>query len=277
MAKFENYRDYSDARTEMAEKALLTAWDCLAAFTDELVLIGGLAIRYLTRPAIAGEYRPVTIDVDFGVTLGVSNGWYPSIKDNLAAHGFRWKGQRFRKDVEGQELFIDLLTDNDQSTGGSVSIDDGLVVSVVPGIRRALECSRIITIRGQNMIGAQVEQRVRVADVGPMLILKLNAFGGPNGRKAGKDIHDILHLVLDGNNGITSAVQAFAAETHIGNAGAATAVGCLREYFHDENALGPMSCAAFRMNNEHLRQERMEESLILRQQCVTLANELLRG
>ena len=30
MAKFENYRDYSEAGTAIAEKALLTAWDSLA-------------------------------------------------------------------------------------------------------------------------------------------------------------------------------------------------------------------------------------------------------
>jgi len=46
--------------------------------------------------------------------------------------------------------------------------------------------------------------------------------------------------------------------------------------FERGDALGPMACAAFRMNNEHLRPERAEESLMLRQQCVTLADELMR-
>jgi hypothetical protein len=276
MAKFENYRDYTDAGTAIAEKALLTAWDSLASFSNEMALVGGLATRYLTKPPIEGAYRPVTIDVDFAVQLGVSNSWYPSIKENLSAHGFKWTGQRFHKDVKGLDLYIDLLTDDDKSDRGSVALDDGLAVSVIPGISRALECSKLVRISGQNMIGAEVEQIVRVADVGPMLVLKLNAFGGPQGRKAGKDVHDVMHLVLDSLDGTTAAVRAFRDEVKAGNRGAPYALNCLKQYFQDEDAQGPMACAAFRMNNEHQLPVRAEESLMLRQQCVTLATELLR-
>lgn len=127
------------------------------------------------------------------------------------------------------------------------------------------------------MIGAEVEQLVRVADVGPMLVLKLNAFGGPLGRKAGKDVHDVLHLVMDHIDGTAAAVAAFEEEVRVGNRGAPLALDCLQRYFEGLDALGPMACAAFRMNNEHLHVSRSEESLMLRQQCVTLAAELLRN
>jgi len=275
MAKFERYSDYSDAGTEIAEQALLTAWDSLAAFSEDLVLVGGLATRYLTKPDEGGAYRPVTIDVDFGVTIGVSSSWYPSIKSNLSGHGFEWAGQRFHKNVEGQDLYIDLLTDDGVSDRGTVAVDDGLAVSVVPGVGRALERNRLVRVSGRNMIGAEVEQLVRVADVGPMLVLKLNAFGGPGGRKAGKDVHDVMHLALDCNDGIDHAIEAFNEEVRVGNRGAPFAVNCLKEYYKDEDAPGPMACAAFRMNNEHLQPNRAEESLMLWQQCVTLAHELM--
>lgn len=241
-----------------------------------MALVGGLATRYLTTPPAEGAYQPVTIDVDFAVQIGVSGGQYSSIRDVLSAHGFQWVRQRFHKDVEGMDLYIDLLTDDDENARGSVIVDDGLVVSVIPGVSRALECSRMIRIKGQNMIGVNVEQLVRVADVGPMLVLKLNAFGGPEGRKAGKDVHDVLHLVMDSLDGTTAAVEAFKEEVRLGNRGAPLAVNCLRQYFQNENDPGPMACAAFRMNNEHQSPERAQESLMLRQQCVTLATELLR-
>lgn len=276
MAKFENYSDYSSARLAIAEKALLTAWDSLAAFSKDLVLVGGLATKYLTNPPEAGQYRPVTIDVDFGLTIGVSSSWYPSIKSNLSGHGFVWRGQRFHKDVDGLDLYIDLLTDDGVSARGTVAVDDGLAVSVIPGVSRALECNRLIRVCGQNMIGAEVEQLVRVSEVGPMLVLKLNAFGGPEGRKSGKDVHDVLHLVMDYLGGTPAAVEAFKAEVRAGNRGAPLAMDCLQKYFKEPDALGPMACAAFRMNNEHLRPGRAEESLMLRQQCVTLADELMR-
>lgn len=277
MTKFDNYSDYTDAGTELAQRALLTAWDSLAAFNSDLVLIGGLAIRYRTKTTAENIYRPFTIDVDFGVTLGASSGWYPSIKETLAGHGFRWRGQRFCKMVDGQELFIDLLTETQSPTSGATMVDDGLAVSVFPGIQRALECSSLVKISGENMIGVKVEQSVRVAEIGPLLILKLNAFGGPSGRRAGKDIHDLMHLVMDGHGGVDAAVAAFHKEMKAGNRGAETAVACLQQFFNDEQSLGPMSCAAFRLNNEHLSAERNDESLILRQQCVTLAKTLLEA
>ncbi len=276
MAKFENYSDYSSARLAIAEKALLTAWDSLASFSSDLVLVGGLATKYLTRPPQEGQYQPVTIDVDFGVTIGVSSSWYPSIKSNLSGQGFEWSGQRFHKDVDGLDLYIDLLTDDGVSARGAVVLDDGLAVSVIPGVSRALECNRLIRVSGQNMIGVSVEQLVRVSEVGPMLVLKLNAFGGPDGRKAGKDVHDVLHLVMDYIGGTSAAIEAFKAEVRVGNRGAPLAVNCLQNYFEGPDSFGPVACAAFRMNNEHLLPERAGESLRLRQQCVTLANELMR-
>jgi hypothetical protein len=275
MSKFENYKDYSPARLAMAEKALLTAWDSLSSFSGDLVLVGGLATKYLAKPLKAGAYHPVTIDVDFGVTIGVSSSWYPSIQSNLSSHGFHWNGQRFHKDVEGMDLYIDLLTDDGQSDRGTVAVDDGLAVSVIPGIKRALECNRLIRIKGQNMIGAEVEQLVRVAEVGPMLALKLNAFGGSEGRKAGKDVHDVMHLAMDYLDGTTAAIEGFREELRAENRGARLALECLRQYFDGPDALGPMACAAFRMNQEHRLPERAEESLMLRQQCVTLAAELM--
>ena len=98
----------------------------------------------------------------------------------------------------------------------------------------------------------------------------------PEGRKAGKDVHDVLHLVMDSRDGTVAAIEAFKEEVRVGNRGAPLALNCLQQYFQDENTQGPMACAAFRMNNEHLRAGRKEESLMLRQQCVTLAAELMR-
>jgi hypothetical protein len=85
-----------------------------------------------------------------------------------------------------------------------------------------------------------------------------------------------MHLVLDSLDGTTAAVKAFRDEVKAGNRGASNALNCLKQYFQDEDAQGPLACAAFRMNNEHLSLGAREESLMLRQQCVTVANELLR-
>lgn len=277
MSKFENYNDYPADGTAMAEKALLTAWDSLAAFQSDLALVGGLAVRYLTHPPKLGLQGPVTLDVDFGIEIGASAGMYGSIRDTLSAHGFKWTEQRrFEKHVDGLPLYIDLLTDSKQGTHGTVIIDDGIEVSVLPGIQRALEVNRRIEITGELMIGTPITQSVKVAEVGPILVLKLNAFGGPTGRKAGKDAHDILYLAMNYLDGSSQAITGFQNEIATGNRSSSFALASLREHFLDPNAQGPMSCAIFRLGTNHLQQA-PEESLRLRQQFVTLAKALLDG
>jgi len=108
-----------------------------------------------------------------------------------------------------------------------------------------------------------------------MLALKLNAFGGPAGRKAPKDAHDILYLAMNYLDGPEAAVAGFREEQEAGNYAAGLADSALRKYFMDENAEGPMACAAFRMNNQHTQLELAEESMQIRQQLVTLAHALL--
>lgn len=101
--KHDTYSGYiegaSSGRLELPQQALLTAWDCLVSYQDDLVLIGGLAIRQLTHPPKGGLPGPVTLDVDFGISIAASGGQYSSIRDTLSGHGFKWDGKRFKRAV----------------------------------------------------------------------------------------------------------------------------------------------------------------------------------
>ncbi len=272
--KHDTYEAYSEARTQMAESALLTAWDCLASFQDDLVLIGGLAIRYLTHRASAGSIEAVTTDVDFGLSLGVSNGQYGSLRDTLRAQGFRWERGRFEKEIAGFPVYVDLLTERAGYTQGTVMVDDGLEVAVVPGINRALANYRRVTIEGRCLLGVQRKISVKVAEIGPLLVLKLNAFGGPGGRKAPKDVSDILHATNRYLDGADAAVAGFRNERMAGNTGSRFALGALEQYFFGIDALGPMACAAFRLSNHEREPEFLEAAMLIRQQCFTIAQAL---
>ena len=125
---------------------------------------------------------------------------------------------------------------------------------------------------GKSLLGVEQVQHVHVAEVGPMLVLKLNAFAG---RKAPKDAHDIEYLAMNYVGGVEAAVAGFAEEKAAGNRGMPRALETLETLFTKVDAQGPMSCAAFRMNNQHLDPAFEEESLRIRQQCVTLAHALL--
>jgi hypothetical protein len=258
---------------KMADRALLTAWDCLPRFHEDMVLIGGLAVGHLTNPPAEGQPGPVTFDVDFGISIGTSSGMYDTIRATLSKHGFQWTGGRFLRKYADFDLHIDLLTDDGSGKRGTVAVDDGLQVSLTPGVNRALVCNRIRLIEGENLVGARSAQRVRVAEIGPLLVLKLNAFAD---RKAPKDAHDILYLVMNYLDGAEKALDAFSAEKSLGNPGMQVALECLRKDFSSPDSNGPISCAAFRLNDLHNTAPFREESGLIRTQFVTLALELLR-
>lgn len=272
MSKRDTFDQYSPLEQEQAAQALLTAWDCLSDYHDDLVLVGGLAIRYLTHPPQGGQIGAVTIDVDFGIHIGVSSGTFPQIAEKLTASGFRWTKNRFVRSSSAMELYIDLLTDDEKSDGGTAMVDESLHVGIVPGINRSLICNRRVEVTGTTLDGSKRVEQVRVAEVGPMLVLKLNAF---DGRKAPKDAHDILYLVQNYVDGVQAAVAGFKAERAAGNRGMDRALRCLETHFNDEGAMGPEACARFRLGDQHTAPSHREESDRIRADCVTLAQSLL--
>jgi predicted nucleotidyltransferase len=276
VTKIETYNQYPREATDLAEKALLTVWGSLTRFHADLVLVGGLAVKCSTRPPEADEPGAVTLDVDFGIHMGVDSRMYSSMRETLQAHGFQWQGQRFVRQVGNLDLHVDLLTDGEEASS-TVIVDDGLPVAVVPGISRALESAWELPLSGKNLLEADSLERIRVSGAGPLLVLKLNAFGGPTGRRAPKDAHDILYLAANHHVGIRQVVDAFHAERAAGNRGLPGALSALEKYYANENAEAPMACAAFRLDNRHLHPTFREESLRIRQQCVTLAKALLQG
>ena len=86
-----------------------------------------------------------------------------------------------------------------------------------------------------------------MAGIGPLLVLKLNAFGGPTGRRHPKDAYDVMFSVLAcmGGGGPEAAVQAFRAEGDAGNPAFPAAVATLRRDFLAIDADGRIRAAEF--------------------------------
>ena len=93
--------------------------------------------------------------------------------------------------------------------------------------------------KGRDLYGAEQKCQVAVADIGPMLVLKLNAFGGPTGRRHPKDAYDILLAVTRFVDGPQAAIAAFRAEGETGNTGHASAMAALRNDFSYPKQDGP--------------------------------------
>lgn len=244
MSKFGTFGEYPHPSLLSADAALLTAWRSLERYHDDLVLVGGLAVHHLTKRNAGGLPGAVTMDVDFGVTLGASGGQYGTIKSDLAGLGFISEGNRLVRKFGDIPIYLDFLTEAPPSQTGTTLVDD-VIASVILGVNRALTCRRIVTVRGKDLYGADQECQVSVADIGPLLVLKLNAFGGPTGRRHPKDAYDVLLAVTEFVDGPEAAVKGFRAEARAENSGFEFAAATLREDFARVDQDGPIRAAEF--------------------------------
>ena len=231
-----------------AEAALLTAWCSLERYHDDLVLVGGLAVHYLTKRDVVVLPGAVTMDVDFGISLAASGGQYGTIKTDLAGLGFKSEGNRLVRTFGNLNLYLDFLTEDPPSLTGTRIVDD-VTASVIPGVNRALACRRIVSVKGNDLYGAEQECKVAVSGIGPLLVLKLNAFGGPTGRRLPKDAYDVLLAVTRFVEGAEAAVAAFRAEAEAGNTGYEFALKALQKDFSDPAQDGPIRAAEFHPGN----------------------------
>jgi hypothetical protein len=265
VSKFASFAEYPPRSLAGAEAALLTAWASLARFHDDLVLVGGLAVKYLTKPGGGLLPGAVTMDVDFGITLAAEGGQYGTIADDLAGQGFKRNEKgRYVRQFETMDVFIDFLTEHSMATEGTAMVD-GVPAGIFPGVARALATRRKIIVEGKDLFGVVQKAVVPVAGIGALLVLKLNAFAG---RQQPKDAYDVLLGVSRYVDGPDKAIEAFRAEARAGNQGYARAVDTLKNYFFEAGQSAPLRCAAFAlasqpaMDNLETRRSQIVEQLV---------------
>jgi len=276
--KYETYSEYDPRAVAQTQPAFLTVWAGLGSYHDDLVLLGGLVPHYICRhpTGTSALPRPATLDVDFGVALGASAGQYGTLSTDLRAQGFKPSQQypgRFEKDVDGFTLYIDFLVEFGDQASGTRMVDD-VAASVMPGVVRALETARRISIEGTDLFGARQQATVRVCDVGPFLVLKLRALLN---RQQGKDAFDLLYTLLHYDGGTAAAVHAFAVEARSGNPAFPDAQRALDTLYIDESSSGPMRAAHFvfgaprsddsddlRLRRLHVQQDAVTTALMLK-------------
>ena len=205
----------------------------------------------------------VTMDVDFGISLAAEGGQYGTIRSDLGGLGLeldKEQPNRLVRQVEGIALYLDFLTEAPPAITGSRMVDD-VVASVVPGINRALVARRTVKISGRDVYGAPQTCEIAVADIGPLLVLKLNAFGGPMGRRHPKDAYDVLLAATSFVEGPEAVLKAFRAEEQTMNTGFATAIKTLQRDFSRADADAPIRAAEFLRGTVEDRQ-RVRETLV---------------
>jgi hypothetical protein len=272
MSKFASFVEYPARSLAGAEAALLTAWASLERFHDELVLVGGLAVKYLTKPGGGLLPGSVTMDVDFGITLAAEGGQYGTIADDLTGQGFKQDKQgRYVRQFEKMQVFLDFLTEHPAATKGTAMVDD-VPAGVFPGVARALATRRKIMVEGKDLFGVVQKTVVPVAGIGALLVLKLNAFAG---RQQPKDAYDLLLSVSRYVDGPKAAIAAFQAEAVANNRGYARAAETLKKHFSDAGQSGPLRCAAFALDGQTGLDDRPMRQRQIVEQMVTIGQALL--
>lgn len=270
MSKYDQYNQYPSRGLYAAEAALLSVWPTLARHHDDVVLVGGLAVHYLTRGQSKAWPGAITMDVDLGLSLVVDDDRYGNIMDDMRGLGFQPDaeiGNRLVREVDGLKMYLDFMTDSGHKLSGTARVGD-VITSSVPGLNRALEARRLVEIKGTDIYGVKQCAEIPVCEIGPLLVLKLNAFGGPTGRRHPKDAYDILLCVTSYVDGAAKAIQAFKDERDKDNAAFPYAVKALESDFSQANADGPVRAASFLQTAPQLSQR-------LREELVTAAHFML--
>lgn len=230
-----------------SEKALFEAWDSLEKFRADLVVVGGLAVHYHARGKVDPLYMGApTLDVDFGISLGADAGIKGTVQFVLLQAGYEDFGNRMGKRMDnGDLLYIDFLTEHPPSEQGSRSVSD-ITASICPGINRALAERNFVEIGGVDRFGDDRVFRIPICGIGPLLVLKLNAFAKRKDEKRGKDAYDILVAVTSYSEGVAAAVRAFHVEMQKGNPGMQVALETLARDFSGSDDAGPTLARRFR-------------------------------
>lgn len=244
--KYETYSEYDPRHTALAERAFLTLWSTLGQWHQDLVLVGGLVLKYLCGDHTQQRSlpRPATLDVDLGIALGADSGQYGNLFWELSGQGFKTSAKhppRLEKTIGGYPVYVDFLVEHPPRTSGSAQVED-ITASIMPGVDRALATARTLAVTGIDLHGAEQKLTARVCEAGPFLALKLRAFCD---RQQPKDAFDILYTLRHYDGGTAAAIAAFAEEVRLGNPACPDALRTLKEHFANETSPGPVKASHF--------------------------------
>jgi len=236
--RHDNFRNYPRGASDRALSVLLTVWPAIFEnLREDLVLVGGLAVHlHMLGHASPFGASTVTLDVDLGIALGASAGTYSTLRQTLLSFGFEEKDQQLAREFDGQRILVDFLTEGERAGEGR-RVDE-ILATTFPGIQRALDTRTFHRVQGMDVYGVSQQAEIPVSSLGPLMVLKLNAF---DNRRHPKDAFDFLILATQARR---EAVVAFRREVEAENPGVEKALSTL-DLFQESNAEGPLKALAF--------------------------------
>ena len=249
-------RDYNQSQTKKVEAALLEIWGRLGEYRDYLVLIGGLAPRYITAPRGTLDYSISshcgTMDIDFGVSLALTEAEkYKDIGRILKEAGYRNSinergNQRLHSFVRGNaedSVVIDFLTTKYAGPENSLMhrVSDEISAIQTKGLGLALKHPMKVAIQATTAAGDVQEEVINVCRPAAYIALKALAY---DGRRNGKDVYDLVFVLQNYQEGVASVVHE-TTEADFASPYFQEALETLARHFRTVGHIGPAAYANF--------------------------------
>lgn len=266
--------DYTREATERCERVLVTVLGNIGPWREHIYLAGGLAPRYLVGALPEGERPHVgTTDVDLVIGLSLTDESveaYRTLEGNLKDAGFTQGEPSFRwaREVEGITVLVEFLCETNEAEEGRIfkpkhGAGTNLSAFNVSGALLAARDYVEIEIEAERLDeGGRSKVAVRVANVLPYVVLKINAF---QDRHENKDAYDLVFTLRHYRDKPEATGRELAASSVAGHEQVAAALELLDERFAEPDNDGPTAYAGFLAENEEEREQlKREASAVVR-------------
>lgn len=271
--------DYTREATERCERVLVTVLGNIGPWREHVYLAGGLAPRYLVGELPDGVRPHVgTTDVDLVIGLSLTDESveaYKTLAANLKDGGFEQGEPSFSwtRDVDGITVLVEFLCETDQ-------VEEGRIFKPKQGLGATLSAFNVsgALLAARDFIEIDVEAErlddggrstvaVRVANLLPFVVLKINAF---QDRHENKDAYDLIFCLRNYADDPAETGRALAASRIAEDEQVTAALGLLEERFANAELDGPGAYAGFLAEDDEERDQ-------LRREAVAVVRGVLAG
>lgn len=276
----EHHSEYNAAVTDRCERVLVTLLGDVGPWGDRVVLIGGLAPRYITGsdPLTASPHVGTT-DIDLVITLAVgdSSETYATLYRNLKRSGFAVGSHSYQwqRSIDGTKVEVEFICETDQVRPGGIcrlkqGTGSGFAAFNAPCAGLTARDYVEVQVTAERLdAGGLSTVTLRVAGVLTFTVLKVLAF---QQRHHSKDSYDLVYTLNNYENGPRAAGDAAAKSTVRSETSVADALGLLRERFESPDHDGPAAYANFLADRDD-----QEHKARLRNEAVAVVRRFLSG
>ena len=204
--------EYDEAMTQRCERALVTLIGNLGMWRSRVVLIGGLAPRYIvgTLPDAASAHVG-SADVDIAISLAVDDSTeaYSTLYARLRESGFRQGEPSFQwsRDIDGVTVRVEFICETDKVQPGRIyrpkeGTGAKFAAFNAPGVSLTSRDNLAVQVRAERLGGGISEVNLRVAGVLSFTVLKTLAF---QDRHHNKDAYDLVYTLSHHDEGPSGA------------------------------------------------------------------------